>query len=87
MITLVQLLLASYESFIADEIKANPLDVRLRTSLLSLYHTWGKDVPSKLKDAYTYGWQVEARKPFLDSRQWYETLASVTEVSFHRKFS
>lgn len=65
------------EKLYIDEIRANPTVVRLQTSLLQLYMEWGKEENSKLKDAYNYGTQVESRKAFPDSLEWYQTLNNI----------
>lgn len=67
-------------SSLTDEIKANPTDVRLQTNLLQLYKDWGAEDKNKLNEAYNYGCQVEARKPFSESLEWYKTLFDIMQV-------
>ncbi|CAL4133606.1 unnamed protein product, partial [Meganyctiphanes norvegica] len=85
------------EKLYIDEIRANPTVVRLQTSLLQLYMEWGKEENSKLKDAYNYGTQVESRKAFPDSLEWYKTLNDImvsyksiadvsNDVEFHTNY-
>ncbi|XP_064087271.1 RANBP2-like and GRIP domain-containing protein 5/6 [Macrobrachium nipponense] len=64
------------EKLYFDEIKANPLRVKLYTSLLQLYKDW----KGKEKEAYKYGFQIEARKAFPDSLEWYQALSDSSEV-------
>ncbi|KAK8396428.1 hypothetical protein O3P69_005465 [Scylla paramamosain] len=68
------------EKLYMEEIKASPMDVRLQTNLLRLYREWGADDSSMLCEAYQYGCQVEARKAFSDSLQWYQTLLDVMQA-------
>ncbi|XP_066979899.1 E3 SUMO-protein ligase RanBP2 isoform X2 [Macrobrachium rosenbergii] len=80
------------EKLYFDEIKANPLRVKLYTSLLQLYKDW----KGKEKEAYKYGFQIEARKAFPDSLEWYQALCDSSEVyrniadcddvEFHRNY-
>ena len=66
----------------SDEIKANPTSSNLHISLLNLYEEWGNEDNNKLKEAYNHGTQVEARRPFYNTLEWYQSLLSVIEVSF-----
>lgn len=70
-----------YTTSLTDEIKANPTVVRLQIKLLQLYKDWGAEDKTKINEAYKYGCQVEARKAFSDSLEWYQTLVDVIEVS------
>ncbi|KAK7072855.1 hypothetical protein SK128_020456 [Halocaridina rubra] len=64
------------EKLYFDEIKANPLRVKLYTSLLQLYKHW----EGREKDAYKYGCGIESRKAFPDSLEWYQTLCDTLET-------
>ncbi|XP_050685892.1 E3 SUMO-protein ligase RanBP2-like isoform X2 [Eriocheir sinensis] len=68
------------EKLYLEEINASPTEVRLQTNLLRLYRDWGAEDSAKLAEAYSYACQVEARKPFSDSLQWYQTLLDVMQA-------
>ncbi|KAK4319922.1 hypothetical protein Pmani_009183 [Petrolisthes manimaculis] len=68
------------EKLYIDEIKANPTVVRLQIKLLQLYKDWATEDKAKINEAYKYGCQVEARKAFSDSLEWYQTLVEVIET-------
>ncbi|XP_069959256.1 E3 SUMO-protein ligase RanBP2 isoform X4 [Cherax quadricarinatus] len=85
------------EKLYLDEIKACPTAVRLQTNLLQLYKDWGAEDKNKLNEAYNYSCQVEARKAFSDSLEWYQTLFDImqayqnttdvsSDVEFHTNF-